>query len=93
MYVIYQYTDKIYNNIENLTVAPDTHICKATHRLALINNDEFNASNVQQIVIDRWQELLKNINRLIFIQFYGYEVEMVLRRLSNEYFNRLKKSR
>lgn len=60
MYVIYQYTDKIYNNIENLTVAPDTHVCKATHRLGLINDDEFNASNVQQIVIDRWQELFEN---------------------------------
>ena len=60
MYVIYQYTDRKYKNIENLTVAPDTHVCKATHKLGLITNDEFNSSNVQQIVIDRWQELFKN---------------------------------
>ena len=60
MYVIYQYTDRKYTNIENLTVAPDTHVCKATHKLGLINDDEFNSSNVQQIVIDRWQELFKN---------------------------------
>ena len=59
LYVIYQYTDRRYKNIENLTVAPDTHVCKATHRLGLINDDEFNSSNVQQIVIDRWQELFK----------------------------------
>ena len=59
MYVIYQYTDRRYKNIECLTVAPDTHVCKATHRLGLITNDEFNSSNVQQIVIDRWQELFK----------------------------------
>ena len=30
LYVIYQYTDRKYNDIENLTVAPDTHVCKAT---------------------------------------------------------------
>ena len=60
MYVIYQYTDRKYKNIEKLTVAPDTHVCKATHKLGLITNDDFNSSNVQQIVIDRWQELLKN---------------------------------
>ena len=60
MYVIYQYTDRKYKNIENLTVAPDTHVCKATRKLGLITDDEFNSSNVQQIVIDRWQELFKN---------------------------------
>ena len=60
MYVIYQYTDRKYTNIENLTVAPDTHVCKATYKLGLITDDEFNCSNVQQIVIDRWQELFKN---------------------------------
>ena len=59
MYVIYQYTDRRYKNIECLTVAPDTHVCKATHRLGLITDDEFNSSNVQQIVIDRWQEIFK----------------------------------
>lgn len=59
MYVIYQYTDRRYKNIECLTVAPDTHVCKSTHRLGLITDDEFNSSNVQQIVIDRWQELFK----------------------------------
>ena len=49
-----------YTNIENLTVAPDIHVCKATHKLGLITDDEFNSSNVQQIVIDKWQELFKN---------------------------------
>ena len=59
LYVIYQYTDRRYKNIECLTVAPDTHVCKATHRLGLITDEEFNSNNVQQIVIDRWQELFK----------------------------------
>ena len=60
MYVIYQYTDGEYKNIENLTVAPDTHVCKATLKLGLINDEEFNSNNVQLIVIERWQELLKD---------------------------------
>lgn len=60
MYVIWEYTDRKYKNIENLTVAPDTHVCKATHKLGLINDDEFNSSNVGQIVIDKWKELFKN---------------------------------
>ena len=60
MYVIYQYTDRRYKNIECLTVAPDTHVCKASHRLGLITDEELNSNNVQQIVIERWQEVLKN---------------------------------
>lgn len=60
MYVIYQYTDRKYKNIECLTVAPDTHVCKATYKMGMITENEFNSSNVQQIVIDRWQELLNN---------------------------------
>lgn len=62
LYVIYQYTDRNYKNIESLTVAPDTHVCKATHKLGLINDDEFNSSNVQLIVIDRWKDLFENTN-------------------------------
>ena len=60
LYVIYQYTDRKYKNIEELTVAPDTHVCKATHKLGLINDNEFTSNNVQLIVIDRWKKLLKN---------------------------------
>lgn len=59
LFVIYQYTDKVYKNLEDLTVAPDTHVVKATHRLGLISDAEFESSNVQQIVIDRWNELLE----------------------------------
>lgn len=59
LYVIYQYTNRKYKNIENLTVAPDTHVVKATHRLGLITDDELDRSDVQLIVIDRWNELFK----------------------------------
>ena len=57
LYVIWQYTNQEYKNIENLTVAPDTHVVKATHRLGLITDEELNRSDVQLIVIDRWNEL------------------------------------
>lgn len=62
LYVIYQYTDRKYKNIENLTVAPDTHVVKATYRLGLITDEELNRSDVQLIVINRWNELFKNTN-------------------------------
>lgn len=60
LYVIYQYTDRKYCNIEKLTVAPDTHVCKATHILGLITDEEFASSNVQATVIHAWEELLQN---------------------------------
>ncbi len=60
MYVIWQYTTQEYTNIENLTVAPDTHVIKSTHRLGLITDEELQRSDVQNIVIERWNELLKN---------------------------------
>jgi hypothetical protein len=60
LYVITQYTDIKYKNIECLTVAPDTHVIKATHRLGLINDAELNSSNVQKIVIERWVDLFKD---------------------------------
>lgn len=58
LYVLYQYTDIKFKNIEALTVAPDTHVVKASHRLGLINDTELEASNVQLIVIDRWNKIL-----------------------------------
>lgn len=60
LYVIWQYTDREYKNIESLTVAPDTHVIKSTHRLGLITDEELNKSDVQLITIERWQELFEN---------------------------------
>lgn len=60
LFVIYQYTDKDYKNIECLTVAPDTHVIQSTFKLGLINEEELNSSNVQHIAIQRWNEILEN---------------------------------
>lgn len=62
LYVLSEYTDIKYKNIENLSVAPDTHVIKATHKLGLINDEELKSNNVQQIVIKRWQDLLEDTN-------------------------------
>ena len=60
LYVIYQYTDRKYKNIEHLTVAPDTHVIQATYRLGLITDKELNRNDIQLIVVDRWNELFKD---------------------------------
>ncbi|MBR1597359.1 MAG: hypothetical protein IJ661_00435 [Lachnospiraceae bacterium] len=59
LYVMWQYTDREFVNIENLSVAPDTHVIKATHRLGLITDGELVKSDVQSIVADRWKELFE----------------------------------
>lgn len=59
LYVLYQYTDIKFKNLQDLTVAPDTHVIQATKKLGLITDEEFNKSEVQLIVNKRWSELLK----------------------------------
>ena len=43
--------------MERLTVAPDTHVCKASHKLGLISDAEFYSGNVQLFVIEAWKKL------------------------------------
>lgn len=57
LYVIYRYTDRKFQNLDALTVAPDTHVCKASLRLGLITEEEYASPNVQQIVSEAWKEL------------------------------------
>ena len=60
LYVIYQYTDRVYVNIGYLMVAVDTHVVKASHHLGLISNEELNSSKVQLLVIEWRNDLLKD---------------------------------
>ena len=60
LYVMEQYTDIKFVDRENITVAPDTHIIQASEKLGVITALERNLSNVQEIVADRWVELLKD---------------------------------
>lgn len=59
LYVLYQYTNIKFRNIEELTVAPDTHVVKASYRLGAITEEELDSNKVQLIVIERWNEILK----------------------------------
>lgn len=59
LYVLYQYTDLKFVNREDLSVAPDTHVIKASNKLGVITDDEMSKSNIQTIVIERFNEILK----------------------------------
>ncbi len=59
LYVLYQYTDIKFKNLKDLTVAPDTHVIQATKKLGLITDEEYNKSDVQLIVNNRWNKLLE----------------------------------
>ena len=54
------YTDIKFKNLEKLNIAPDTHIIKASYKLGVINEDELKTSNVQKIVEERWNNILKD---------------------------------
>lgn len=60
LYVMEQYTDVKFVDRKNITVAPDTHVIRASERLGVITPGEIAQSNVQEIVASRWQELLKD---------------------------------
>ncbi|MBQ9791325.1 MAG: hypothetical protein IJW28_01940 [Clostridia bacterium] len=59
LYVLYQYTDIKFKNLQELTIAPDTHVVQSSRKLGLISEEDFIKSDVQLIVIKRWNELLK----------------------------------
>lgn len=59
LYVMEQYTDVTFVDRENITVAPDTHVIQASERLGIISSEEAGQGNVQEIVAQRWQEILK----------------------------------
>lgn len=59
LYVIWQYTEIEYKNIEKINVAADTHVIKSTYKLGLIDDKDLNNPEVQLIVVDKWNELLK----------------------------------
>ena len=60
LYVLHQYTDRRFVNLDALTVAPDTHVCQASLKLGLIPEEAYHSSAVQAIVTDAWRDLLEN---------------------------------
>ncbi|MBD5483301.1 MAG: hypothetical protein HDR15_12390 [Lachnospiraceae bacterium] len=59
LYVMEQYTDAKFVDREHITVAPDTHVIQASERLGVISAEEAKRADVQQIVANRWNELLR----------------------------------
>ena len=59
LYVLEQYTDIRFVDRENITVAPDTHVVQASTRLGVISEEEAENSHVQELLANRWAELLK----------------------------------
>jgi len=57
LYVLHRYTDRSFADPENLTVAPDTHVCQASLKLGLISEAEFLSSHVQLTVAEAWRQL------------------------------------
>lgn len=59
LHVLEQYTDLKFTDREQITVAPDTHVIQASQRLGLLTEQEAQLSNVQTILAERWENLLK----------------------------------
>ena len=60
LYVLEQYTDIEFEDRENITVAPDTHVIQASQKLGVISEEEAGLSNVQTLLAERWESLLKD---------------------------------
>jgi len=60
LYVIHQYTDRKFISLDALTVAPDTHVCKASLELGVITEEEYISGNVREITAEAWRSLLEN---------------------------------
>lgn len=60
LYVLEQYTDIEFTDREHITVAPDTHVIQASKKLGVISEEEVQLSNIQIILAERWEKLLKD---------------------------------
>lgn len=59
LYVMSEYTDLKLIDREHISVAPDTNVIQASLKLGLITEDEFNSSQVQNIVAKGWEEVFE----------------------------------
>lgn len=62
LYVLTQYTSFAFRNRDTLTVAPDTHVMKASHKLGLVTQEELGHNAAPQLIAERWCALLANTN-------------------------------
>jgi len=60
LYVMTQYTDTLFKNRHEISVAPDTHVIQASKKLGVISENDLTKSNIREIVSDRWKFILKD---------------------------------
>lgn len=58
LYVIETYTDMVFADRREITVAPDTHIIQASEKLGVISSEERASSKVQETVARAWEDPL-----------------------------------
>ncbi len=58
LFVIFQYTDALLKNKQEITIAPDTHILKASVKLGVISQEDMQKSNIRVLAAARWKALL-----------------------------------
>ena len=59
LYVISQYTDVEFVNMEQISVAPDTHVLQASVKLGLIDSKDLSKANIREVVSEKWKQILK----------------------------------
>jgi len=64
LYVMQNYTDLALIDRENISVAPDTHVIQASVKVGLISPEQATRADVQAVVADRWQSVLRDTGYL-----------------------------
>ena len=64
LYVISNYTDAKFTDMQEISIAPDTHVLQASVRLGIISKEDLNKNNIQELVCDKWKKILANTDIL-----------------------------
>ena len=78
LYVLSNYTAIPLKNTNDIYIAADRHIIRASYKLGLINKEQMESSKVQTYVIDAWAKEL-NLSQQTCKIHCGYGAETVLR--------------
>ena len=62
LFVLLQYTSLPLSNRQALTVAPDTHVLKASSRLDVLTDEDLKSTDVQTICSNAWSRILEDSN-------------------------------
>lgn len=64
LYVMSNYTSLKLSDRENISIAPDTHVLKASVKLGVIDQSDLTRSDIRAYVSKRWESLCKLANLL-----------------------------